>query len=99
MLRKQLSAAYESLDREMRVVGAMQRALLPQELPEIPGVESMVGLFINPGSVPPAIPGASGRSTRSYEYDTPNDTYAKFLIDEMLPELAKHATAFGGLSH
>lgn len=39
VLRKQLAAAYESLDREMRVVGAMQRALLPQELPEIPGVE------------------------------------------------------------
>jgi sigma-B regulation protein RsbU (phosphoserine phosphatase) len=39
VLRKQLSAAYESLDREMRIVGAMQRALLPQELPEIPGVE------------------------------------------------------------
>lgn len=55
-------------------------------------VPAMVGLFINPGNVPPTIPGASGRSTRSFEYDTPNDTYAKFLIDEMLPELAKHAT-------
>lgn len=39
VLRKQLAGAYESLDREMRLVGAMQRALLPQELPEIPGVE------------------------------------------------------------
>ncbi len=55
-------------------------------------VPAMVGLFINPGNVPPAIPGAAGRSTRSFEYDTPNDTYAKFLIDEMLPELAKLAT-------
>jgi gluconolactonase len=55
-------------------------------------VPAMVGLFINPGSVPPAIPGAAGRSTRSFEYDTPNDTYARFLIDEMLPEVAKHAT-------
>src|ERR1043165_7801143 len=55
-------------------------------------VPAMVGLFINPGNVPAAIPGAAGRSTRSYEYDTPSDTYARFLIDEMLPELAKHAT-------
>lgn len=55
-------------------------------------VPPMVGLFINPGSVPPSAPGGNGRSTRSYEYDTPNDTYAKFLIDEMLPELAKHAS-------
>jgi sigma-B regulation protein RsbU (phosphoserine phosphatase) len=39
VLKKQLAGAYEELDRELRVVGAMQRALLPQELPEIPGVE------------------------------------------------------------
>ncbi|MBA3698370.1 MAG: SMP-30/gluconolactonase/LRE family protein [Planctomycetes bacterium] len=55
-------------------------------------VPAMVALFINPGSVPPAIPGAAGRSTRSFEYDTPNDRYATFLIDEMLPEVAKLAT-------
>ncbi len=39
VLKKELSQAYESLDRELQVVGAMQRSLLPQELPEIPGVE------------------------------------------------------------
>jgi enterochelin esterase family protein len=55
-------------------------------------VPAMVGLFINPGSVPPAIPGAAGRSTRSFEYDTPNERYATFLIDELLPEVARHAT-------
>ena len=53
---------------------------------------AMVGLFINPGAVPPSAPGGVGRSTRSFEYDTPNDSYAHFLIDEMLPELAKYAT-------
>ena len=54
-------------------------------------IPAMLGLFINPGTVPPAVPGGKGRSTRSFEYDTPDGTYAKFLIDEMLPELAKHA--------
>jgi sigma-B regulation protein RsbU (phosphoserine phosphatase) len=39
VLRKQIKAAYVALDREMQLVGAMQRSLLPQELPEIPGVE------------------------------------------------------------
>lgn len=39
VLKKELSKAYESLDRELQVVGAMQRSLLPQELPDIPGVE------------------------------------------------------------
>jgi len=54
-------------------------------------IPPMVALFINPGTVPGAAPGAKARSTRSYEYDTPDGTYAKFLIDEMLPEVAKHA--------
>jgi enterochelin esterase family protein len=54
-------------------------------------IPAMVALFINPGTVPGAGPGLKSRSTRSYEYDTPDGIYAKFLIDEMLPEVAKHA--------
>ncbi|HLY74072.1 MAG TPA: alpha/beta hydrolase-fold protein, partial [Planctomycetota bacterium] len=52
---------------------------------------AMVGLFINPGTVPAALPGGKGRSTRSFEYDTPDGVYAKFLLDEMLPEVSKRA--------
>jgi gluconolactonase len=54
-------------------------------------IPALVGLFINPGDVPPVTPGAKGRSTRSFEYDTPDDTCARFLIDEMIPLAAKHA--------
>jgi gluconolactonase len=54
-------------------------------------IPAMVGLFIDPGSVPPTTPQGKRRSTRSYEYDTANDTYARFLIEEMLPEVAKYA--------
>jgi len=54
-------------------------------------IPPMVALFINPGNVPAVTPAGKGRSTRSYEYDTPDGTYAKFLIDEMLPEVGKHA--------
>jgi gluconolactonase len=54
-------------------------------------IPAMVGLFINPGTVPGAGPGTKSRSTRSYEYDTPDGVYARFLIDEMLPEVAKRA--------
>lgn len=39
VLRQQLASAYQELDRELQVVGAMQRSLLPQELPDIPGFE------------------------------------------------------------
>ncbi|MCF6311890.1 MAG: esterase family protein [Verrucomicrobiales bacterium] len=48
-----------------------------------------IGLFINPGVVPPAKEGQQGRKNRSYEYDTLSDQYAKFLLEEMIPELEK----------
>jgi sigma-B regulation protein RsbU (phosphoserine phosphatase) len=39
VLRNELSAALVALDRELQVVGAIQRSLLPRELPQIPGFE------------------------------------------------------------
>jgi sigma-B regulation protein RsbU (phosphoserine phosphatase) len=39
VLRNQLSAALSALDRELHVVGDIQRSLLPQTLPKIPGFE------------------------------------------------------------
>ena len=39
VLRKQLTAALAALDRELAVVGEIQRSLLPQAMPEIPGIE------------------------------------------------------------
>jgi len=48
-----------------------------------------IALFINPGVVPPAKAGQEGRKNRSYEYDTLSDQYARFLLEEMIPELEK----------
>jgi enterochelin esterase family protein len=48
-----------------------------------------IGLFINPGEVPAAQPGQQPRKNRSFEYDTLSDQYARFLFDEMLPEVSK----------
>ena len=39
VLRNQLAAALALLDRELQVVGQIQRALLPDELPAVPGFE------------------------------------------------------------
>jgi sigma-B regulation protein RsbU (phosphoserine phosphatase) len=39
VLRNQLSQALAALDRELQVVGDIQRSLLPQRLPRIPGIE------------------------------------------------------------
>lgn len=39
VLRNQLAQAHAELDREMQVVGEIQRSLLPQSLPSIPGLD------------------------------------------------------------
>src|SRR5688572_30239512 len=59
-----------------------------------------IGIFINPGNDPvknpPPKPGEQRPanrpfrpSNRSFEYDTLGDAYARFLIEEILPEVAK----------
>jgi enterochelin esterase family protein len=48
-----------------------------------------VGVFIDPGTFPAADGKGKGRSNRSFEYDTLSDQYAKFLEQEILPEVGK----------
>src|SRR4030095_8990145 len=48
-----------------------------------------LGIFINPGAIPPAGEGQRGRSNRSFEYDSLGDQYARFLLEEILPEVGK----------
>jgi enterochelin esterase-like enzyme len=52
---------------------------------EIPVI---VGIFIDPGTFP-APEGKKPPSNRSVEYDTLSNLYAKFLEDEILPEVGK----------
>jgi sugar lactone lactonase YvrE len=50
-----------------------------------------IGIFIDPGVIPPpngkkdALP----RYNRSFEYDSATDQYARFVIEEILPEVGK----------
>ncbi len=48
-----------------------------------------IGVFVDPGVVPPARAGALPRFNRSLEYDSQGDRYARFLIEEILPEVAR----------
>ena len=48
-----------------------------------------IGVFVNPGVVPPTAPNRHPRYNRSFEYDTPGDAYARFLLEEILPEVGK----------
>lgn len=52
-----------------------------------------VGIFINPGHKGDTQPESPWRaSNRSFEYDTLSDQYARFLLDELLPEIGKTLT-------
>jgi enterochelin esterase-like enzyme len=48
-----------------------------------------IGIFISPGSFPTELQGGKPRSNRSFEYDTPDGAYARFLLEEILPEVSK----------
>src|SRR5262249_20245671 len=46
-----------------------------------------IGLFVNPGDKGPGNPVYGGTDNRSLEYDSQGDTYARFLLDELIPEV------------
>ncbi len=52
-----------------------------------------IGIFIDPGHKKEQLPEKPGwqpqPENRSFEYDTLSDQYARFLLDEILPEVAK----------
>ena len=48
-----------------------------------------IGIFINPGVMPALSSDQQNRYNRSYEYDGLGDRYARFLLDEILPEVSK----------
>ena len=50
-----------------------------------------IGLFINPGIVPAKNEDSQARFNRSYEYDSVDDRYSRFLIEEFIPMIvAEH---------
>lgn len=48
-----------------------------------------IGIFINPGVLPARSPEQQNRYNRSFEYDALGDRYARFLLEEILPEVGK----------
>jgi gluconolactonase len=55
-----------------------------------------IGVFISPGRVL-AVHGETSldRFNRSYEYDGLGDSYARFILDELLPDAEKHQASDG----
>jgi enterochelin esterase-like enzyme len=76
--------AYVKEDGDFRVPVVFDNLIHKGEMPVT------IGIFINPGRVvDPPPPDPNKASNRSYEYDTLSDQYARFLLDEILPEVGK----------
>ena len=74
---------YVSANGAYRVPTVFDNLIHAQEIPVT------IGIFINPGVVPAPSTNALARFNRSYEYDGLGDQYARFLLEEILPEVGK----------
>ncbi len=74
---------YVSTNGQWRVPVVFDNLIHQKEMPVT------IGVFINPGIVPAANSNALARYNRSYEYDGLGDRYARFLLEEVLPEVSK----------
>ena len=54
-----------------------------------------IGLFVNAGDKGPGLPIYGGSDNRSIEYDSLGDRYARFLLEELLPEIRKRYAITG----
>ena len=71
-------------DGRARVPIVFDNLIAKHEMP------ATIGIFINPGVLKALSPDQKDRSNRSFEYDALDDRYARFLLDEILPEVAQH---------
>ena len=55
----------------------------------------LIGVFVQPGRMKALRDGALDRFNRSYEYDSLGDGYARFVLEELLPDVEKRSAADG----
>lgn len=72
-----------------RETGAFHAPVVMDNLIAEKSIPPMLGIFIDPGVMPAPNANAEARYNRSYEYDGLGDRYARFLIEEILPEVSK----------
>ena len=76
--------AYVSADGNHRVPVVFDNLIHKREMPVT------IGIFVNPGHAGTEVPANAWQaSNRSYEYDSLSEQYARFLVEEILPEVAK----------
>ena len=74
---------YVKTNGQFRIPNVFDNLIARKDLPVI------IGVFINPGVIPSAESGHEPKRNRSFEYDSLGDAYAKFLLEEILPEVGK----------
>ncbi len=92
--------SYVNTKRQFRVPTVFDNLIHKGEMPVT------IGIFINPGVIPATGKGARPRRNRSFEYDTLSGQYARFLLEEILPEVGRsykltgdaEMRAIGGIS-
>jgi enterochelin esterase family protein len=79
--------AYVGDKSDFRATTVMDNLIAAGEMPVT------VGVFIEPGHKGDTLPKDywGKRNNRAFEYDTPDDTYARFLLEDILPQVAKQA--------
>ncbi len=68
---------------DWKLTSTLDSLIAAKEIPVI------IGIFIDHGKVPSTGNDSYPRFNRSFEYDALGDRYAKFLIEEILPEVSK----------
>src|SRR3984893_9277949 len=49
----------------------------------------LIGIFVDPGTLPTVSDQAQNRIERIFEYDSLSDRYSRFLLEELIPKVAK----------
>jgi gluconolactonase len=72
-----------SLRDTVRVPVVFDNLIAKHDLPPV------IGIFVDPGVLPAVSNEAQSRFERVFEYDSLSDRYSRFLLDELIPEVAK----------
>lgn len=76
-------SGFAKVDGASRVPVVFDNLIAKKEMPVT------IGVFVDPGTFKATEPGAKDRSNRSFEYDSLGDANARFILDELMPIVAK----------
>src|SRR5262249_14678085 len=72
-----------ALSNNVRVPVVFDNLIARRDLPPL------IGIFVDPGILPTVSDQARNRFERVFEYDSLSDRYSRFLLEELIPEVAK----------